>query len=299
SGCGGWMRLGNRVNEGYAELSVCLYLPDGRVACQFQRPPIRDNQSHDAGGLRYLVHTPLQHVEMRYTGEVMVLAEPGQMRDPKAVFAKAPRRPCEVLFDHHGVSKVHGGEPLSAEQESMYGRDFSLGHFNQHTGVKGHIRIGDERFALDGNGWRDHSWGPRYWTNIYFYRLFMANFGSDRGFMLLKITDRRGHTRRCGVLQFDGEYEAISDLDVWTEWTPDKDPRALKLGIRTEHRAVRVDGEIVSLLPLRNRRKHGAEMLESRIAEGFTRWKWGDRDGTGMTEYIEVLERGEPVGYPL
>ena len=34
---GGWMRLGNRVNEGYSELSVCLYLPDGRIACQFQR----------------------------------------------------------------------------------------------------------------------------------------------------------------------------------------------------------------------------------------------------------------------
>ena len=27
---GAWMRLGNRVNEGYAELSVCIYLPDGR-----------------------------------------------------------------------------------------------------------------------------------------------------------------------------------------------------------------------------------------------------------------------------
>ncbi len=25
AGFGGWMRLGNRVNEGYAELSVCLY----------------------------------------------------------------------------------------------------------------------------------------------------------------------------------------------------------------------------------------------------------------------------------
>jgi hypothetical protein len=33
---GGWMRLGNRVNEGYAELSVCLYLPDGRVACRLR-----------------------------------------------------------------------------------------------------------------------------------------------------------------------------------------------------------------------------------------------------------------------
>jgi len=34
---GGWMRLGNRVNEGHAELSVCLYLPDGRIAVAFER----------------------------------------------------------------------------------------------------------------------------------------------------------------------------------------------------------------------------------------------------------------------
>ncbi len=29
---GGWIRLGNRANEGYAELAVCLFLPDGRMA---------------------------------------------------------------------------------------------------------------------------------------------------------------------------------------------------------------------------------------------------------------------------
>ena len=28
---GGWFRIGNRANEGNAERSVCLYLPDGRV----------------------------------------------------------------------------------------------------------------------------------------------------------------------------------------------------------------------------------------------------------------------------
>src|ERR1700743_3430147 len=48
---GGWMRLGNRVNEGYAELSVCLYLPDGRGACQVQRPEIKSNAQFTAGGL--------------------------------------------------------------------------------------------------------------------------------------------------------------------------------------------------------------------------------------------------------
>ena len=32
-GLGGWVRMGNRPNEGYAEMTVCLYLPGGRVGC--------------------------------------------------------------------------------------------------------------------------------------------------------------------------------------------------------------------------------------------------------------------------
>ena len=67
---GGWMRLGNRVNEGYAELSVCLYLPDGRIACQFQRPSINSNDRFDAGGLSYEVIEPLRRVSMTWISEV-------------------------------------------------------------------------------------------------------------------------------------------------------------------------------------------------------------------------------------
>src|SRR5262245_53595262 len=88
---GGWMRLGNRVNEGYAELSVCLYLPDGRVACQFQRPEIDDNEGFDAGGLRYEVREPFTALEMDYEGELLVLDDPEDLRDPRKMFESAPR----------------------------------------------------------------------------------------------------------------------------------------------------------------------------------------------------------------
>ncbi len=40
---GGWFRLGNRINEGYAEMTVCLYLPGGRVGFMYQRPRITTN----------------------------------------------------------------------------------------------------------------------------------------------------------------------------------------------------------------------------------------------------------------
>src|ERR1700688_2159114 len=85
---GGWMRLGNRVNEGYAEMSVCLYLPDGRIACQFQRPSITNNDRFDAGGLSYAVIEPLKKVSMTFAGELLVLDDPNLLRDPDQMFKK-------------------------------------------------------------------------------------------------------------------------------------------------------------------------------------------------------------------
>ncbi len=206
---GGWMRLGNRVNEGYAELSVCLYLPDGRIACQFQRPSISSNDRFNGGGLSYSVIEPLKKVSMTFDGELMIVNDPNALRDPKSLFAHGPRLPGHVHWTLEAESPVHGGEPTDDTVQTMYGRDFSHGHFNQHARVRGEIRVGSETFPIDGHGWRDHSWGPRYWQAIYWYRLFLANFQNGDGLMLLKITDQAGKARRVGVLLVDGEYEDI------------------------------------------------------------------------------------------
>lgn len=296
---GGWMRLGNRVNEGYAELSVCLYLPDGRIACQFQRPAITSNDRHEAGGIKYTVNEPLKSVTMSYDGELIIVDNPEDLRNPQELFAKGPRVPGHASWTHVAESPVHGGEPVDDTIQTMYGRDFSLGHFNQHSRAKGVIKVGDQSWEIDGHGWRDHSWGPRYWQVIYFYRLFLANFPNGDGFMLLKITDQAGNVRRQGVLLVDGDYEEVLDLEVQTDWTDSQDPAFVRLGVMTAKRKVRIDGEILKLAPLRNRRKTEEGVLVSRVAEGFTRFTWGDQVGYGMTEYIERIEDGKIVGYPL
>jgi len=296
---GGWMRIGNRVNEGYAELSVCLYLPDGRIACQFQRPPIAHNEAFSAGGLRVDVVEPLRRLDMRYAGELLVIDDPALLRHPKRLFAEARRAPASVEWRHEGISPTHGGVPTDPAQQTLYGRDFSLGHFNQHTRVRGEIRIGEERWPVDGYGWRDHSWGPRYWQNILFDRLFMANFGADRGLMLLKIANRDGQVRRGGVLQIGDAYEEITDLDLLNEWNDAKDPTAFLLTVRTARRCAVIRGRILNCAPLRNRREEGGVLLESRIAECFTELEWDGRRGYGMTEYVERMIDGVPAGYPL
>jgi hypothetical protein len=296
---GAWMRLGNRVNEGYAELSVCAYLPDGRIACQFQRPSIDKNDCFDAGGLSYTVIEPLKKVSMAFDGELLIVEDANALRDPKSLFTHGARRPGRIHWVHEAESPVHGGEPTDDAVQTMYGRDFSLGHFNQHGRVRGEVRVGDEAWSIDGRGWRDHSWGPRYWQAIYYYRLFIANFANGDGFMLLKITDKKGVSRRQGVLLVNGRYEEIMDIDLTTEWSERQDPARVRLGVRTANRKAIITGEIVTLAPLRNRRKANGETLESRIAEGFTRFTWDGRQGYGMSEYIERIEEGKLAGYPL
>jgi hypothetical protein len=299
TGVGGWMRLGNRANEGHAELSVCLYLPDGRIACSFQRPAISNNDQFDAGGLTYEVNSPLTKVSMTYRGDLIIVDDPEALRDPQTLFASGPRLPGSVSWTHEAESPIHGGRPTHDAVPTMYGRDFSLGHFNQHGRVHGEIRVGDEVWPIDGRGWRDHSWGPRYWQVIYYYRLFIANFSNGDGFMLLKITDQKGFARRQGVLLVDGQYEEITDMDVVTDWTEKKDPARVRLNARSAKRKAVISAEILRLAPLRNRRRADGATLESRIAEGFTRFTWGDRVGYGMTEYIERIENGELSGYLL
>ena len=298
---GAWMRLGNRVNEGHAELSVCIYLPDGRVACQFSRPPIASNDAFDAGGLRYAVSDPFKTLAMEYEGEVLLLEDPEALRDPATAFKQSPRVDAEVRFDLRGVSPMHGGEPTAPEHERLmyYGPEFSRGHFNQHTAGQASIRVGGESFELDGFGWRDHSWGPRYWQVIWAYRLFLANFGEDRAFMLLKNMDPDGTSRRLGVLMIDGEYHEVTDLDVITEWSPQQDPMRVRLGVRTAAGTAVIDARTIVMTPLRNRRRADGELLVSRVAEAFTEFEWDGRTGYGMMEYIERIEGGSAVGFPL
>lgn len=301
TGLGGWMRLGNRVNEGYAELSVMLYLPDGRIAVQFGRPEIESNDAFDAGGLRYGVTEPLRTVTMSYEGDVILLDEPGRLRDPGPMFREAPRVPASVSFVATGVSPIHGGEPTSPEHERLmyYGPQFSRGHFNQHTSTTGTIEVGDQRWTLDGLGWRDHSWGPRYWQVIWAYRLFLVTFAPDRALMLLKNMYPDGSSRRHGVLLIGDEYEDVTDLDVSTRWTDQQDPESVLLGVRTANRNTVIEGKVRTMAPLRNRRRDDGELLISRVAEGLTEYTWDGQTGIGMMEYIERLEDGAPVGYPL
>ena len=50
--------------------------------------------------------------------------------------------------------------------------------------------------------------------------------------------------------------------------------------------AERVDGRVLAMVPLRNRRAG----VTTRIAEGLTEWRWGGRTGYGWSEYLDHVD---------
>jgi hypothetical protein len=289
---GGWFRCGNRANEGHAEMTVCLYLPDGRVGFTYARPPISNNDAFDAGGIKFTVVEPFKALTVEYEGKVVVLDDPLQMADPKKAFTENPWVECAVRLDYKGESDMFGGEPEESHEKP--GEEFARGHYEQLVSATGSIRVGDEEWDIKGYGLRDHSWGPRTWQAPYYYRWLTANFGPDYGFMASRVANREHDGSRAGFLWDGKSNEYIHDVRIETEWDePDKYHRNLTLKLKAGDREFTVKGEVMNLIPLRNRRDGNV----TRISEGMTKWTLEDGTvGYGLSEYLDQIIDDAPVG---
>jgi hypothetical protein len=298
---GGWFRIGNRPNEQYAEISVCLYLPDGQVGFTFARPQISNNDRLAAGGLSVEVIEPFKHLKVRYDGEVLLLKRPADMADPRSAFKSNPRVRCTVDLEYEGVSPMFGGETVNADGSSRAidpEKSFAKAHYEQHCAAKGVFIVGDERFEIDGFGLRDKSWGPRHWQAIEWYRWCPMNFGRDFGMMLSTIGDGAGGVREGGMVFRDGQYDLITRCRIESDWDEHGYQTALRAQVATEGgKHYEVTGEVLSLIPLRNRRTlPGGVELQTRITEGMTRYRCGELVGYGLSEYLDQVIAGEPNG---
>ncbi|HUY64601.1 MAG TPA: hypothetical protein VMV14_08815 [Acidimicrobiales bacterium] len=294
---GAFFRLGNRANEGTGEMTVCLYLPDGRVGFMFQRPSVTDNLAFDAAGLRFEVLEPFAALRVSYTGALLVLDDPAELADPKAAFGANPTAQCHVEMAFAGRSAMFGGEPDRPSETP--GEEFARGHYEQLVEATGRIAVGEEEWDVHGFGLRDHSWGPRYWQAPWYYRWLTANFGPDFGFMGSRIARRQGPGIRSGFV-WDGEtLHLCDDFQVRSTFDgPERTHRSLEAELVCGDRRWAVKGTVLRLVPLRNRRRDsdGLELV-TRISEGMTRWQLDDgRIGYGLSEYLDQIVDGVPVG---
>jgi hypothetical protein len=291
---GGFVRLGNRPNEHYAEMTICLYLPDGRVGFMYARPKIADNSRFDAAGMRFDVTTPMREHRIRYDGNVCLLARPLDLLDPKAAFTQNPHVPARLELTYTAVARAHGGEPRTQDDDGQWvsvkteraGQEFARGHLEQHGHAVGRLVLDGVETAIDGYGLRDRSWGPRYWQAPDHYRWLTMNFGPDAGIAAARTVQRDGSVVQGGFLFEPGvEGKVIASVEVETQHGEENLHRTLRATLQPADGGAPqvVEGRVLAMVPLRNRRNG----VTTRIAEGLTEWKWGDRVGYGWSEYLD------------
>jgi len=312
---GGWFRLGNRVNEGYAEMSICIYLPDGSVGFMFDRPKIETNDGMSAGGLTIEVVAPFEHLRVTYDGRVCLLADPSQMAEPRTAFRENPIVDCTVELDYRGVSPMYGGKPQYADGREIDvepGTSFAKAHYEQHCAVTGTITVADPDggagtvLDIDGLGLRDKSWGPRYWQALTWYRWLPMVFSDDFA-MMISVIDRGagavgdgdGAPRQSGMVLVGDEYHKIRECTVDAEWNDRGEQTTMRCWVRTDEQEYEVTGEVLSMIPLRNRRTTpDGEQLHTRITEAMTRFECDGQVGIGMSEFLDQVIDGWPIGVP-
>lgn len=292
---GGWFRIGNRVNEGYAEVTVCVYLPGNRIGFMYGRPKIDNNDEMNAGGLSIEVVEPFKHLKVRYEGKVCLLDQPEQMADPRVAFSENPWVECQVDLNFYGISPMFGGRQVNddgSEIELEAENTFAKAHYEQHCATTGTIRVGEEVLDIDGLGLRDKSWGPRYWQAISWYRWMPMVFSKDFAMMISIVGGKPG-----GMVLQNGEYHLIREATIESDWDENNYQTAMRAEVQTDEGSYSVTGEVISLIPLRNRRvdADGNELM-TRITEAMTRYHCDGQVGIGMSEYLDQIVDGVPVG---
>src|SRR5262249_21895286 len=157
----------------------------------------------------------------------------------------------------------------------------------QHGHARGRLVVDGTEVAIDGFGLRDRSWGPRYWQGPQSYRWLTMNFGPDHGIAGTFITQRDGREAQGGYLYARGQLDRMSGaVTVETEFAGDEQLHTsvhANLQPADGGAAMQVEGRVLGMVPLRNRRNG----VTTRIAEGLTEWRWGDRVGYGWSEYLD------------
>ena len=140
--------------------------------------------------------------------------------------------------------------------------------------------------------------GPRFWQAPWWYRWLTGNFGERDGFVVSIVTRRNGDQMVGGVWLEDGEYQPLERVTIDTDWrSDDYYPEHIRAHVATASAEHVIEGRVLSLIPLRNRRTSPeGEQLLTRISEGMTEWRSDGRVGFGLSEYLDQIVDGQPVG---
>ena len=293
---GGFFRLGNRVNEGHAEVTVLVYHPDGGAAVHIERAPIADNSAFDAGGLRFDVLEPLRKVRVTYAGEAHRLARGVDLLDPKQAFTTSPVVPLRLDLEFDTIAQLFGLGGGESGEGGIEGAEDTIatGHYQGGVLCHGTVTVDGETRQVSATGFRDHSWGPRKWTAPRWWRWISAWVDDRNGFSawVTKVGDTQPPGN--GAVLLDGRLALVRKVEISSTYGPAPyHPETVRATLTTDERMLEISCRTLpNVIPLRHRR----EGYHARIAELLGRFDFEGMTAYGFLEYHDLLVDGVPAG---
>lgn len=296
SGLATLIRMGNRANEGRAEVTVLLYLPGGGAAFNFERADIKDNSAFDSAGLRFEIVEPFSRSRVTFSGDVRLMANGTELEDAKKVFSDNPLKRLDLTLEYEDLVPMFGLGSGDGGGSGIAGTENAIatGHYQGPCRVRGTIVLDGEQRSVSGLGYRDHSWGPRVWQGPAYWRWICGIADEKNAFIgwLTKIGDKRPPDR--GMVLRDGKLSYVERIDIQSTYGPKPYyPETMRMTLHTVDGSThQVSGKPLNLVPLRNRR-HGEV---ARLAELVCRYEFDGLTAHGISEYHDRMTDGVPAG---
>lgn len=201
-GIGGWHRVGHEANNQGGRAAIWSFLFDRDGGWQYRR----------------CGETVLTPADRPANGFAAGAALRFEYRDDAAVWDVADgdvraHLECRNLFPL--VDPFPAGDPVAAKRFPH--------HFEVAGRVRGTVAYRGREVAVDGYGYRDHSWGQRDWENgMLNHRWFTGILGDELAFAAITAQANTGRLVRAGyVWRKGGPVVHAKDVDVVAYVEPD------------------------------------------------------------------------------
>ena len=265
-------RIGRRQNEGVIEGAIGVWLPDGGFVLGFARA--EDGGAPAVGNVAFDCLEPFALWRIRLDGEARRFERAEHLQTARDHFETTPLGGELTFTAWHPPIEFASG--LSAEVAQR--------HYEQPGAYAGVLEIGGRRLPLVGRGMRDHSWGVRDWQAIPYWRWFGMVVDPDHFVLMNNVGLREGGETVGGFLMEGGRLAPIVSGKTRAELDPALNaPRRFHASGTDElGRQVTLDGEALSVAPLRQRR----DGRTTYVNEALTRIRWGRHEGVGLSEFL-------------
>ena len=283
------------------DVQVNIAFADGRVFNIFGAGPVHDPfgaggrpRTLGAGPLSFEVLEPYRHLRLRVEGQAVATSVTAQM-DGALPGQGVPSTPVEIGIDlYPAVPPWMNGALLDDARRVLETQDEGglMGHpwrFEQLCRASGTVRVGDERFAIEGGANRIRRQSIRRLATLRGHAWQAALFPSGRGFGYIAYPPRTDgkDTYNEGYV-FEGDGALVPARVVQAPWlralTPRGDDVSCVLETATGTVTIRGETALSTFMIMPSEVGGGGMQLQQAIV----RYSWDGEESVGMLERSTV-----------